>query len=173
MSILVISASSTNAMQLIVNGSQKKAEQFVEKLMSVPDKNQKQRLYTFLNCLKRINQNIPGIYQSDIRRLLAPHLWAVIVQENLNNPESFSYRYGRARVCNLENEDEKQYLLQKYFPPNRIQMHDDVVTYDVRTPTCCGISCCCCLKPCVSSDSCPAETCLILCCLFCCLDCGG
>jgi len=171
MSIIVTSASGICAMEPINHDLQKKSEYFVERLMSVPDKDQRQRLYTFLNCLKRINIKLPGIYQADIRQVFAPHLWDVIGQENMDNAKSLAYQLARTRVCDIENEDIKQHLLQKYFGYGRIQMHDqmhDDDDFNLRYNYC-GIKCCCCLKPCVSAESCPAEICMGFCSFCCCV----
>jgi hypothetical protein len=129
----ILIAGGMQAMESIHSGSEhtrefmlelKKREQIVERMMSVPDEAQKQRLYMFMNCLKRINQKSPGIYSQDIRRLLARQLRTIISEENMNNPESIAYQCARMRVDDLENERVKQILLLKYFYSRQVQMHD-------------------------------------------------
>lgn len=148
----------------------KSYEQQVEKMMSVPDEKQKQSLYMFMNCLKRINLKTPGIYCADIRHLLARQLRIVIGGENMHNSSSAAYQWAYETVLTIEDGVVKRHLLEKYFGQRRMRMHDklDIIPNLNYGDDCCAccvdvydncLDCCCggiwrCLMYCEGTHSC-------------------
>jgi hypothetical protein len=64
------------------DGTEVTCKLLVEKMLSMPNKEQEQRIYTLLLCLKLNNAEIPGIYSKDIRQIFKNFLHTIIREEN-------------------------------------------------------------------------------------------
>lgn len=84
----------------------------VEKIVSLPDDTQKQRIYALLNCL-RLNpdETTQATYTPCIIDSFKSSLRALIRKENMSNPQS----RARQEVDRLKDGEIKQNLLQEYF----------------------------------------------------------
>lgn len=79
----------------------------VEKMLSIPDANQKKRVYTFMNCMKKLH----WIEYPNIRNFFKPTLRAMIKEEN--GPRV------RVEIEKIDYQEIRQHLLNKFFPENK------------------------------------------------------
>lgn len=83
------------------------SELIVEKMLSIPNANQKKRLYTFMNCMKKLHP----VQYPNIRNFFRPALRAMIRQENAPR--------AREEILKIKREEIRQHLLNKFFPEDK------------------------------------------------------
>lgn len=101
----------TPLMWPIINENQPLCELLVEKMLSLPDETQKQRIYTLLNCFRlHPNPKINSFYY--IRKIFVEPLHALIKEENAAKTlAEVNYPTDTGAI--------RQHLRQRYFPSSK------------------------------------------------------